>query len=185
MIIRTGKVLVQVLKEAYTQAFSSASFSIVHKEMDSATKHATFFLKAKWIPTSIVLTTREIIHDDQYLSGLSSKDRKMIEEQYLSEIHQPLAYIEEYPIPSEEEHKNMFKIFILEEKKMVCGAATYFMEEDLKTLFMLSKPELLKIAMAYYMERFGPPEENVLSGLRGSGVKRKNNVIKLTKSDPS
>lgn len=159
---RLWKIIKETLKEAYKNAFSSAPFHIVGKDIDNLTKQATFFIKAKRMPTISKLTTKEITHDGHYLYGLSSCDRKQIEEQYLLEIKQPQAYIEEYPITLNENNQYIFKILLLEKGNIVCGSASHFINDNKQILSILSQQDIVKISMAYYMERFGENEPNNL-----------------------
>ena len=79
------------INEAWLNVFP---FRIMGKNIDSLTKKATFTLKAKKIPAPIILSTEEIIiSGNNYLAGLSGKDRKIILDQYQIELLQKTAYI--------------------------------------------------------------------------------------------
>ena len=122
------KALTEVLKDTISEALPKYPFHIIEKEIDSLTKAATFTLKAKK-KSSAILTTKEIIADDSYLIGLSKKDREIVEAQYRTELSQPVAYIEEYPIAANEDNELIFKIMLIDEGKIVCGSASYFIKK--------------------------------------------------------
>ncbi len=158
------KTIIATLKEAYKNAFGSAPFHIIGRDSDNLTKNATFSIKAKRIPTISKLTTKEIMFDDRYLCGLSASDRKQIEVQYLLEIRQPRAYIEEYPLSPNKNNQFIFKILLIEDKKIVCGSAAYFIEDNQEILSMLRPKDVVKISLEYYLECYGEIASNNLIG---------------------
>lgn len=118
--------MITFLKEVSREMFPTFLCRIVGKEVDELTERATFSLKSKRWPTPRRVKTSDIIHDDEYFSALSEQDRQHVEAQYLSELRQPRACIEEYPVAANSHKEYIFKILLLEEKKMVCGTAAYF-----------------------------------------------------------
>ncbi len=146
--------LMGMLKRAHREAFSSYPLRIVGKSTDSLTKMATFSLKAKRMPTAIKLTTKEIIDNDKYFSGLSAQQRLQIERQYVFELNRPLAYIESYPLDAPSSERGIFKILLLDQGKIICGSAEYFIKHDRKTLSLLSKDDFARIYLLYQRERF-------------------------------
>lgn len=167
---RLWKTTKETLKEAFKNAFFSDPFHIVGKDVDNLMRRATFSLKAKRIPTTYKLQTKEIIHDDRFLFGLSSSDRKQVEKQYLLEMKQPQACIEEYPLIADKNNQYIFKILLLENRKIVCGSASYFINSDKETLAMLNPADIVKISLAYYKERFGESSPNALIGKTSTNI---------------
>lgn len=145
------------LKEAYNNALSSTSFRIIGKTSDNLTRCATFHIKARRVPIQVSLQTHEIINDERYLFGLSQADREKVKEQYILEIKQPLAYIEDYPLSANKNNEYIFKILLLENGKIVCGSASYFMTKGKEVLSLLSQEDIAKIAITSYIERFEVP----------------------------
>lgn len=151
--------IVTILRKTYKLAFFTKPIHIVSKEVDSLTKRATFFIKTQRMHIVSKVTTKDIMCSDFYLCSLSVDDRKRVERQYLLEIQQPHAYIEEYPLYPNKENQYIFKILLIETKKIVCGSASHFIQCDKEVLSMLSKQDIVKISMAYYKERFEKNQE--------------------------
>lgn len=149
-----GTTTKKILKEAFQNALSPIPFRIVGKNIDDLTKRATFYVKTSGVSNPIPLKTHEIIHDDQYFLGLVLDDRKQVKEQYLMEIEQPLAYIAEYPVTANHNNEYIFKILLVEKRKIICGTASHFLQKDHETLSMLNQQDTVRLTIAYYSERF-------------------------------
>lgn len=163
------KSIKRMLKEANKNAFFAPPFRIVGKITDDLTKRATFSVKIRRMLNSIDLTTHDIMHNDHYLIGLSANDRKQVEQQYLFELKQPLAYIEEYPIEANKNNEYIFKIFLIDKRKIVCGSASYFIKQGTEILSLLSQRDIIQIASAYSIERFGNMETiNIISNAKNN-----------------
>lgn len=168
--------LITVIKEAYREVFPKFLCHIVEKNTDNLTGQATFSIKSKRFSVPRVLKTKEIIQNDEFFSELSQKDRKEIERQYLFELSKPSAYIEEFPINANENRELIFKVLFLDDKKIVCGSATYFITKNTEVLAKLSEKDIVKLAMAYREERFGYFE---IDDVLPSSNKVKNNISYL------
>ena len=167
--------LVTVVKEAYYEVCPKFLCQVVEKNTDNLMGQATFLIKSKRFSIPRRLKTKEIIQSDELFSELSKKDRKEIGKQYFFELNQPSAYIEEFPIIANENREFIFKILLLDKKKIVCGSATYFVKENTEILKKLSEKDIVKLAMAYRDERFSSLEvDDVFSN------KIKNNISFLT-----
>lgn len=166
------KTLCSTMRATYQEAFSSDPFRIVGKNTDSLTHRAAYLLKAKNVPAEFSVTTSELIHNDRYFLGLSSSSRKAVADQYVREIVQPLALIEELPIAPDIENRYQFKIFLLEEEKIICGSAAYFMQEK-KILDLLSKQDVITITMAYCLECFSHDQ-----AINPSSIKQGSNLLR-------
>ncbi len=153
--------LQETMKLALKEVFPSYPFHLVGKKTDELTFQTFFLLKAKRVSTPISLSVSEILADDKYFLSLHPDDRKKILQQLILETKTPLAYIQEYPIHPNNNNQCLFKIFLIEEKKIICGTASYFMREaQKKILSKLDKKDIIRLAMAYYEENFLPRQKN-------------------------
>ena len=152
-----------ILRETLKEVFPRYPFHLMGMKTDELTFKAVFILKAKRTPTPILLSTEEILADDKYLLGLSPKDRRKLVDQYLVELKQPSAYIEEFPIVPNGNNEFIFKIFLIDEQTIVCGSACYFMHEAEEVLTKLNRKDVMRLAMAYYQEKFTPSLNGICS----------------------
>ncbi len=153
-------VLKDVCKEAARNTLCPCPFQLIGKTTDSLTKRTIFKLKAKKSTVPFFKTPQEIIHSDYHFSGLSVVDRKAVEKQYLFELSQPKAFIEEFPITFNEHNELIFKVLLLDERKLICGSATYFFTINKDILSMLKAKDLVTLTKAYCMENISAlPDE--------------------------
>ncbi len=147
--------LKSILKGTLKIIFSSNEVKIKRKDIDNLTKQATFFIKKGREPKLDIKKTKDIIACD-YFSELSEENRKLILEQYRTECRQPLAFIEEHPLHANKNNQYIFKILLLESRKMVTGTASYFIKniEGKQILALLSEKDIVNISVAYYREQF-------------------------------
>lgn len=154
-----------IFRDANKIAFSSAVFRIVGKQLDELTGQAKFQIKAKRIGI-VTLSTSSIIQNDRYLTGLSYTDRKIIFEQYQSELKKPIAFIESISIFPEKNEQHLIKIFLIESRKIICGTASDFLKKK-SILNSLSSSDVSQISKIYAIEKmaqedflFSNPESN-------------------------
>lgn len=141
----------QVFRDANQIAFSSAVFRITGKKFDSFTKQAEFQLKAKRMSSAIFVSTKEIVSNERYLTGLSERDRNTVFTQYRFELQQPSAILESISIiPESNKHK--FKIFLLDENKMISMSTQEILNND-NLLSMLSQHDVVRITKASMLEK--------------------------------
>jgi hypothetical protein len=170
-IRRWAPILKAIARQAIQQSFPSHPFHISECEIELLTKKVLFSIKAQRIPTSIKLSAEEIINDEKYLIGLSLPDRLKIKTAYLQSIERPKAYIEEYPIYDE----GVFKIVLINDRKIICATASYLVNENKDVLFMLRKEDIINIVSRYYEDR---QSDHLLDSQSGSSNK-KNIYLKL------
>ncbi|MDF1760379.1 MAG: hypothetical protein P1U40_07565 [Coxiellaceae bacterium] len=148
------KSLIKLLKAAWQEAFPKYPCRIVGCSIDNLTKRAQFTVKARRIPMPIQLTTKQIIACDKYFHMLPAKDRQRIERQYLIELNRPIAFIEEFPLTANLHGEYIFKVLLLENKKIICGTAEYFIKQNKQILQLLSREDVMKLTKAYCTEKY-------------------------------
>lgn len=140
------------------EIFNPHPYKIIKKDTDSLTKKATFFLKAKKALMPIKTSTENLMNNEQYFFGLKKVDRKQVRDQYLLELAAPTACIIEYPILANEYNERVFKIFCMEDKRIICATATKFLKKK-ELLSRLKSEDVVRLAMAAYEDNYANPEE--------------------------
>lgn len=161
------KAIRNIFKDTFKEAFPKYPYRILNKQFDSIRREKVFSIKVHRIAATVSLTAKEIFNRPEYLTGLSYDARSEITKQYLLDISKPPAYIEEYPVSPNEQGNRIFKIMLVDEKRIVCGTASFFIKNGMEILSRLSTEDTVKIAAAYYEDRFSPPEKEFVAPIKG------------------
>lgn len=145
-------------------------YKIIKKDTDSLTKRSVFFLKTKKALMPIETPTADLMSNEEYFFGLKKSDRKRVMDQYSLELASPMACIIEYPIVENEYNEKIFKIFCMEDKKIICATATKILKNKV-LMNKLKSDDVVRLAMASYAESYVDAEECF--------IKPTNNVINI------